>query len=109
METVEFNQYYSEFRDLGVEIVAVSADSREVLARFAEKLGTCFPMVSDENREIISSFGVMKQTESRTAERCTFVLGRGGTVVLAYDKVKAKDHAARVLADVRAAVETGRL
>jgi peroxiredoxin Q/BCP len=109
VETVEFNQYYGEFRDLGVEVIGISADSADVLSRFAEKLGTSFPLVSDEAREIIAGYGVMKPTESRRADRCTFVLDRHGDVALAYGKVKAKDHAARVLADVRVAVETGDL
>lgn len=87
----------------------MSADPPDVLERFADKLGCTFPLVSDEGRRIIQDFGVMKQTESRRAERCTFVVDREGIISLAYEKVKAKDHAARVLADVRAALEAGRL
>jgi peroxiredoxin len=58
---------------------------------------------------MIGAYGVMKATESRRAERCTFVVDQAGQIVLAYVKVKAKGHAARVLADIREARNDGRL
>ncbi len=44
-----------------------------------------------------------------STQRDTVVVGRDGTVVLAYEKVKAAGHAAQVLEDVKAAREAGKL
>jgi thioredoxin-dependent peroxiredoxin len=89
--------------------VGISADPADVLTRFSERLGTPFALVSDDDRQLITAYGVMKQSESKRAERCTFVIGTDGNIRLAYAKVKAKDHAAQVLADVKKALEEGRL
>ena len=56
-----------------------------------------------------SAYGVLKDNVSRSANRVTVVLDCGGTVVLAYPKVKAEGHAAKVLEDVTKARQEGRL
>jgi thioredoxin-dependent peroxiredoxin len=70
---------------------------------FADKHEVGFPLVSDEDRTIVTAYGVLKEGESRRAERSTVVIGRDGRIAASYRRVKAEGHAGEVLADLRAA------
>lgn len=59
-------------------------------------------MLSDESREVVTAYDVLKEGESRRAERSTVVIRRDGRIVHAYHRVKAPGHAATVLADLQA-------
>jgi peroxiredoxin Q/BCP len=70
---------------------------------FAADYEVGFPLVSDEDRAIVTVYDVLKEGESRRAERSTVVIGRDGRIAASYRRVKAEGHAAKVLADLRAA------
>jgi peroxiredoxin Q/BCP len=72
---------------------------------FSDKYAVRFPLVSDEERAIVTGYGVLKEGESRRAERSTVVIGQDARVVVSYQRVKAEGHAAAVLADLRAAAD----
>ena len=95
-----------EFTALDVAVAGVSVDSLPAQELFTAKHGFAFPLVSDAERTIVAAYGVQKEGGT-SARRATVVIDRGGKVALAYDKVTAAGHAAAVLADVRAARETG--
>ncbi len=107
MEAVEFNQLSAEFEDLGVGIVGTSVDPVERLERFRDKYGLRFPLVSDADRGIGKAFGTLKSGETGAHERDTVLVGRDGTTLLAYRKVRAQGHAAAVLAAARELRERG--
>jgi peroxiredoxin Q/BCP len=81
-------------------VVGASVDKPAANERFAGKYGLGFPLVSDPSREVTRAFEVGGLVGS--ARRSTFLIDSDGTVRKVYDKVKAKGHAARVLADARA-------
>ncbi len=64
-------------------------------------------MVSDTSREIGKAYGTLREGEAPRNDRDTVVVGRDGTVLVAYEKVQAKGHAATVLADLRWLREAG--
>ena len=107
MESVEFNQLLAEFENLGVTVVGISVDPVERLQRFREKHGLGFPLVSDNDRAIGAAFGTLKSGAAGSHERDTVLIGRDGTIMLAYRKVKAQGHAAEVLTAAKELEERG--
>jgi len=68
-------------RELGAEVIAVSADSLESHEAFAERLGGVpFPLGSDERLEAAASYGVVDDSGKRS-RRAVFVIDRGGRIL----------------------------
>ncbi len=97
-----------EFETLGVKVVGTSVDSLGTLRRFRDKYELRFPLVSDSERTIGTAYGTLK-SPTGSDERDTVVIDREGTVLLAYQRVGAKGHAATVLDDTRRLREEGRI
>lgn len=99
----------SDFESLGVRIVGTSVDPLTKLEKFRDRYGLRFPLVSDEDRSIGSAFGTLKGDMSSTHERDTFLVDTQGVILLAYQRVGARGHAATVLSDTRRLREEGRI
>ena len=74
---------YELVRELGADVVAVSADSVESHRGFAERLGGVpFALVSDEGLEAAQAYGVADDAGKRS-QRAVFVIDEGGIVLYA--------------------------
>ena len=72
---------YDVVRELGAEVVAVSADSPESHRSFVERLGGLpFALVSDEGLEAAQAYGVADDSGKRSG-RAVFVIDEGGVVL----------------------------
>jgi peroxiredoxin Q/BCP len=72
---------YDLVRELGAEVIAVSADSLDSHQAFAERLGELpFPLASDESLAAAKAFDVVDD-EGKRSRRAVFVIDRGGTVL----------------------------
>jgi peroxiredoxin Q/BCP len=105
LESCDFRDNYSEFAAAGYDIVGVSPDKPSRNARFREKEGLNFDLLSDENHSLADELGAWgeKKLYGKTSEgliRSTFVIGPDGSVEKAYRNVKATGHVARVKADL---------
>jgi thioredoxin-dependent peroxiredoxin len=89
--------------------VGTSVDPVPRLQKFRDKYEIKFPFASDHGRAIGTAYGTLKGGPESSDERDTVVIGREGTVLLAYKAVSAKGHAATVLADVKRLRAEGRL
>ncbi len=107
MEAVEFSQLLSEFEGLGVQVIGTSVDPMERLQRFRDKYGLRFPLVSDSDRAIGKAFGTLKSEPTGSHERDTVLISGDGTILLAYQRARAKGHAAEVLATAKGLREKG--
>ena len=81
----------------------MSADSENALAGFKTKKKLNFPLLSDPEHKIIEAYGVwrMKKFMGRSfmgIVRSSFLIGPDGKIQQIWDSVKAKGHAAEVLA-----------
>lgn len=79
----------------------------KALQSFKAKQKLNFPLLSDPTHQMIEAFGVwrMKKFMGRSFKgivRSTFLIGPDGKVQEAWDEVKAKGHAAEVLAKLSA-------
>ena len=104
-ESCDFRDSYDDFAQAGYEIVGVSPDKPSKNAKFKEKEGLTFDLLSDEDKELATSLGAWgeKKLYGKTMEgliRSTFVIGPDGQIEKAYRNVKATGHVARVKADL---------
>jgi thioredoxin-dependent peroxiredoxin len=86
-----------------VQILGASADPEKALASFKVKQKLNFPLLSDPTHKMLEAFGAwrMKKFMGRSfmgVVRSTFLIGADGKIEHAWDQVKAKGHAAEVLA-----------
>lgn len=101
-EACNLRDHYKELQDAGYSIVGVSADPEKKQAKFQQKYSFPFPLLADENREVIEGFGVWGPKKFMGKEydgiyRTTFVIGEDGIIERVIDKVKTDDHAAQIL------------
>lgn len=101
-EVCNLRDNYKELRNEGYELLGVSADSEKRQTNFKEKYKLPFPLLADENKNVINAFGVWGPKKFMGREfdgihRKTFVINENGIVERVIDKVKTKDHAAQIL------------
>ena len=101
-EACNLSDNYKALQEKGYELLGVSADSEKKQANFKAKFNFPFPLLADENKEVINAFGVwgLKKFMGRefdSIHRKTFLIDENGVVAHVIDKVKTKDHAAQIL------------
>jgi thioredoxin-dependent peroxiredoxin len=101
MEAQEFDHLLPEFNKLGVSVVGMSVDPVPRQQRFRENYGLQLHFASDHDRAVGMAYGTLKGDATTSNERDTVVVGKNGIIRLAYQRVTAKGHAAKVLADVQ--------
>ena len=102
-ESCEFRDDVKAFAKKGAVVVGISPDKPAAQARFKEKYDLPFTLLADEERAAAKTYGVWKEKNMygkkvMGIERSTFVIGPDGKIEKIYGKVKAKGHAAEVLA-----------
>jgi peroxiredoxin Q/BCP len=88
-----------------VVILGASGDSVKAQAAFKEKQRLNFPLLSDPDFKMIEAYGArrMKRFLGKSflgIVRSSFLVGADGKIEQTWDNVKAKGHAAEVLAAV---------
>lgn len=101
-EACNLRDNYKELQKEGHELLGVSADSEKRQKNFREKYNFPFPLLADENKEVINAFGVWGPKKFMGREfdgihRKTFMIDENGIITRVIDKVKTKDHAAQIL------------
>jgi len=80
-EVATLKEDYDLIRELGAEVVAVSADSLVSHEAFAQRLGGFpFPLASDSDLLATRLYDVLDDTGKRS-RRAIFVIDRGGTIL----------------------------
>jgi peroxiredoxin Q/BCP len=104
-ESCDFRDSYAQFNDAGYDVIGVSPDPPSRNAKFKEKEGLNFDLLSDEDHSLAESLGAWgeKKMYGKTTEgliRSTFVIDENGQVEKAYRNVRAKGHVGRVKEDL---------
>ena len=94
---------YDAFRERGVEVIGISRDSVASHAKFAEKYGLPFILLSDPERVAIEAYGVWQEKKqygkvSMGVVRTTFLIDEQGMVAKIMPKVKPDTNASEILA-----------
>ena len=96
-QACDFRDNLASLTTQGYVVLGVSKDSVEALAKFEEKYGLTFPLLSDESLAVHKKYGTWgeKQNYGNTylgTLRSTFVIDEKGVLVHALYNVKAKGH-----------------
>jgi peroxiredoxin Q/BCP len=102
VEACNLRDNYKDLQAQGYELLGVSADSEKKQANFKDKYEFPFPLLADEDKTVINTFGVWgpKKFMGRAYDgihRMTFLIDKNGVVERVIDKVKTKDHTAQIL------------
>lgn len=101
-EACSIQNDYEELQQLGYVVVGISKDSGASHARFAEKYGLRFLLLSDESTEVNQAFGVWQKKKMAGREymgtvRTTFVTDASHTITHVITKVDTKRAGAQLL------------
>jgi thioredoxin-dependent peroxiredoxin len=100
-QACDFRDSLSSLHARGIEVIGISPDAPAKLARFRERDGLTFPLVSDPSRTVLTAYGAYgeKQNYGRTVMgviRSTFVIDADGRIEKAMYNVKAAGHVAKL-------------
>ncbi len=101
LEAGDFRDVQPDLRDAGYEVLGVSPDPVEKLARFAEAENLTYPLASDVDRAVLNAYGAWgeKMLYGKVVTsviRSTIVVGPDGRVTLAQYNVRATGHVGRL-------------
>jgi peroxiredoxin Q/BCP len=101
-EACDLRDHYTELKKAGYALLGVSADSVNKQRKFSEKFDFPFPLLADEEKEVINAFGVWGPKKFMGKEydgihRKTFIVDEEGKIARVIDKVNTKEHAAQIL------------
>jgi peroxiredoxin Q/BCP len=105
VEACEFRDDLTAFEKKHAVVVGVSPDKPAAQARFKQKYDLPFTLLADEEKAAAQAYGVWKEKNMYGKKvmgiaRTTFVIGPDGKIEKIYNNVKAKGHAAQVLAEL---------
>lgn len=104
-EACDFSDNLSQFNDASVEVVGISPDSPEKLAKFRADHDLAFELLSDESKDTLTAYGAFgeKKNYGKVVQgviRSTFLVGADGRIESAQYNVKATGHVGRLLRDL---------
>ena len=104
-QACDFRDSLASLQAAGYEVVGISPDKPEKLAKFRERDAITFPLVSDPDKSVLTAYGAFgeKQLYGKTVTgviRSTFVIDENGAIERALYNVKATGHVAKLRRDL---------
>jgi peroxiredoxin Q/BCP len=104
-EACDFTDSLSSLKGAGYEVLGISPDKPEKLAKFRERDSLTITLLSDPDRTVMNAYGAygLKKLYGKEVEgviRSTFVVDEQGHVQLAQYNVKATGHVAKLRKDL---------
>jgi peroxiredoxin len=102
-EACAFRDLHAELRELGLDVVGVSAQDPERQAELVERLRLPYPLLSDARLELARAMGLptFAAGERELLRRLTMLVRDGRVARVWYPVFPPDGHAERVLADLR--------
>lgn len=105
MEACAIRDNFPAFGKLQAQVFGVSVDPVAKHKKFAEKYKLPFTLLSDEDKLVVNAYGVWGKKKFMGREymgtnRMSFLIDPQGNIAKVYEKVKPKEHAEEVLADL---------
>lgn len=106
-EACGFNDSIDEITSLGAEVIGVSPDSPSKHDKFKAKFNLNFRLLADEDHSIAEAYKAWGEKSMYGKKymgvfRISYIISPDGKIAKAYPKVTPKDHAAEVIADLKA-------
>ncbi len=99
-EACSFRDSYSVYKEAGAEVLGVSLDGVSSHQRFASKYNLPFTLLSDHEKTISKTYGVLRPTGTST-DRVTFIIDKEGRIAKIYPHVRVDGHSDEVLAVIK--------
>jgi thioredoxin-dependent peroxiredoxin len=104
-QACDFRDSLSSLAAAGFAVIGISPDSPAKLAKFAERDGLTFPLLSDPDHKVLDAYGAYGEKmlygkKSVGVIRSTFVVDPDGKIEKAQYAVKATGHVARLRAEL---------
>ena len=104
-EACDFRDNLSSLAAAGVDVVGISPDKPEKLAKFRDRDSLTFPLLSDPSRSVLEAYGAygektMYGKKVTGVIRSTFVVDGDGKIDQAQYNVKATGHVAKLRRDL---------
>jgi len=103
-EACDLRDNFNRFQSQNYALLGVSADSAKAQLKFKDKYELPFPLLADEDKSVITAFGVWGPKKFMGKEydgihRTTFVIDENGIISEIITEVKTKAHANQILKD----------
>lgn len=107
-QACDFTENLALLNDAGYQVLGISPDKPDKLAKFIAEENLTFPLLSDPEKIVLSAWGAFgeKQNYGKTIQgviRSTFIVGPDGTIADARYNVRATGHVAKLLKDLKLA------
>jgi thioredoxin-dependent peroxiredoxin len=104
-QACDFRDSLASLTAAGYEVIGISPDKPDKLAKFRERDALTFPLVSDPDKRVLMAYGAYgeKQLYGKTVTgviRSTFVIDEKGHIERAMYNVKATGHVAKLRRDL---------
>ena len=104
-QACDFRDSLDELNEAGLDVVGISPDKPEKLAKFRDAEKLTFPLLSDPDRKVLTAWGTYgeKKMYGKTVQgviRSTFVVDEKGKIAVAQYNVKATGHVAKLRGDL---------
>ncbi|BBZ08518.1 peroxiredoxin [Mycolicibacterium doricum] len=104
-QACDFRDNLAELNDAGLDVIGISPDKPAKLAKFRDKEGLTFPLLSDPDKEVLTAWGAFgeKTMYGKTVQgviRSTFVVDEDGKIAEAQYNVRATGHVAKLRRDL---------
>lgn len=104
-EACDFRDSLKELNEARLDVVGISPDRPEKLAKFRDAQQLTFPLLSDPDRKVLKAWGAYgeKSMYGKTVQgviRSTFVIDEKGTITLAQYNIRATGHVAKLRRDL---------
>ncbi len=104
-QACDFRDSLDALAAAGVKVVGISPDKPEKLAKFRERDGLTFPLLSDQDHKILEAYGAWGEKNLYGKKyvgviRSTFVIDAEAKIERAMYNVKAKGHVAKLRSEL---------
>ncbi|MFN6553169.1 thioredoxin-dependent thiol peroxidase [Mycolicibacterium septicum] len=104
-QACDFRDSLAELNGAGLDVIGISPDKPEKLAKFRDKEELTFPLLSDPDRAVLTAWGAFgeKTMYGKTVQgviRSTFVVDEKGKIAVAQYNVRATGHVAKLRRDL---------
>ncbi|MCW4352124.1 thioredoxin-dependent thiol peroxidase [Hoyosella sp. YIM 151337] len=104
-QACDFRESLSELNSAGIDVIGISPDKPEKLAKFRDAESLSFPLLSDPAKSTLAAWGAFgeKKLYGKTVQgviRSTFLVDENGKIEAAQYNVRATGHVAKLRRDL---------
>jgi peroxiredoxin Q/BCP len=104
-QACDFRDSLAELNEAGLDVIGISPDKPEKLAKFRDRDDLNFPLLSDPEKKVLTEWGAFgeKKMYGKTVQgviRSTFLVDEKGDIEVAQYNVKATGHVAKLRRDL---------